>query len=147
MLRLEGIEPTRENIRNYQAEKLGRFGGNTLLTELMPIPKPKVKRWDYTELIPQFASKEDYYRTVKPRRIKYLQALIKKHRPRVIVCYGKAFWGDYRQLFEGGAFKQECQFQTTAFENMLVVLTSHFAARSMNGRFDEVASSIMRKIY
>jgi hypothetical protein len=92
MLRLEGREPTRENIRNYQAEKLGRFDGNTLLTELMPIPKPKVKRWDYSELIPQFASREEYYRTVKPRRIK-------EHRPKVAVCYGKAFWGDYRQLF------------------------------------------------
>ncbi len=44
MLCLEGNEPTAENIRAYQAEKLGRYGGNTLLTELMPIPKPKVRR-------------------------------------------------------------------------------------------------------
>jgi hypothetical protein len=94
MLRLEDQEPTRENTRTYQAEKLGRFGGNTLLTELMPIPKPKVKRWDYEELIPQFASREEYYRVVKPRRIRNLRALLTEHRPKVVVCYGKAFWGD-----------------------------------------------------
>lgn len=91
MLRLEGIEPTREIIRNYQAEKLRRFGSNTLLTELIPIPKPKIKRWDYDKLIPQFVSREEYYRVVKPRRIRSLRALIKEHRPKVVICYGKAF--------------------------------------------------------
>jgi hypothetical protein len=30
MLRLQGQEPTRNNIRSYQAEALGRFGGTTL---------------------------------------------------------------------------------------------------------------------
>jgi hypothetical protein len=42
ILRLENQEPHAENIRNYQAEKLGRFSGNTLLCELMPIPKPGI---------------------------------------------------------------------------------------------------------
>lgn len=127
MLRLEVQEPTRENIRTYQAEKLGRFGGNTLLTELMPIPKPKVKRWDYVELMHQFASREEYYRTVKPRRIHYLQALIKEHRPKVAVSYGKAFWSDYRQLFEGSVFELEGLFQTAVLDDTLAILTGHFA--------------------
>ncbi len=142
MLRLEGKEPTRENIRTYQAEKLGRFGGKTLLTELMPIPKPKVKHWDHNELIPQFASREEYYQVVKPRRIRYLRALVREHRPKVVVCYGKAFWSDYRELFEGSEFEQEGQFQTAALDNTLAILAGHFAARSMNGRFDEVVSMI-----
>jgi hypothetical protein len=47
MLRLEGNEPTTENIRTYQSEKLGRYGGNILKTELLAIPKPKVHQWDY----------------------------------------------------------------------------------------------------
>jgi hypothetical protein len=142
MLRLEGHEPTRENIRTYQAEKLGRFGGNTLLTELMPIPKPKVKRWDYEELIPQFASREEYYRVVKPKRIEYLRALLKENGPKVVVCYGKAFWSDFRELFEGSVFEQDGQFQTAVLDNTLVVLAGHFAARSMNGRFDKLATVI-----
>lgn len=142
MLRLEGQEPTRENIRTYQAEKLGCFGGNTLLTELMPIPKPKFKRWDYEELVPQFASREEYYRIVKPRRIAYLRSLLAENSPRAVICYGKSFWSDYRELFEGSKFEQEGQFQTAVFDNTLVVLTGHFAARSMNGRFDDVVSIV-----
>jgi len=145
MLRLEGQEPTRKNIRTYQGEKLGRFGGNTLLTELMPIPKPKVSRWDYDELIPQFETREEYYRVVKPRRIKYLRAVLKENRPKVVVCYGKAFWSDYQKLFEGTVFGREGQFQTAFFGKTSVVLTDHFAARSMNGRFDDVVETINQR--
>ena len=94
MLRLEGNEPTTENIRTYQAEKLGRDGGNTLLTEMMPIPKPKVHRWDYEELIPQYGSRKEYYRVVKPRRIELLRGMIEENQPKVVMCYGKSFWND-----------------------------------------------------
>jgi len=140
MLRLEGQKPTRENIRRYQAEKIGRDGGNTLLTELMPIPKPKVKRWGYEELIPQFKSREEYYRIVKPRRIECLRGLIAEHRPKVVICYGKAFWVDFRELFHGHEFVEEGVFQRALAGETLVLLTVHFTARSMNGRFDEIVS-------
>jgi len=143
MLSLEGKEPTIERIRSYQAEKLGRLEGNTLLTELMPIPKPKVRQWDYRELIPQFASREDYYQIVKPRRIKYLGALIEEYNPKVVIGYGKAFWNDYRALFPGIELKQEGQFQTAILKDTLLILTDHFTARSMNGRFDDVVSIIV----
>ena len=108
----------------------------------MPIPKPKVHRWGYEELIPQFASREYYYRVVKPRRIELLRGLIEEHEPGVIIGYGKAFWRDYRELFEGSEFKEEGQFQTAVFRETLIVLTGHFSARSMNGRFDQVVELI-----
>jgi len=142
MLRLENEEPTTENIRTYQAENLGRYEGTTLLTELMPIPKPKVHKWSYKELIPQFSSREDYYQTVKPRRIDFLRDLIEKHKPKVVIGYGKSFWADYRELFIGYDFNQEGQFQTGVFNDSLVIMTPHFTARSMNGRFDEVVTRI-----
>jgi hypothetical protein len=138
MLRLEGLEPTKENIRNYQAEKLGRYGGNTLLAELMPIPKPKIERWDYEELIPQFASRKEYYETIKPWRVKYLRGLIEEHRPKIVICYGKTFWGYFQELFEGQKFSEDGRFRTAETEKTQVILTDHFSARSMNGRFDDV---------
>lgn len=142
MLLLDGEEATRDSIRSYQAEKLGRYGGNTLLTELMPIPKPKVKRWDYEELIPQFGSREEYHETIKPRRVEYLRGLIEEHQPKVVICCGKAFWGDYQDLFEGHRFTEDGQFRTAVTGNTLAILTPHFTARSMNGRFDDVVSII-----
>ena len=42
MLRLEGKPVDRESIRNYQADYLGRFQGNSLLCELMPIPRANI---------------------------------------------------------------------------------------------------------
>ena len=144
MLRLEGKEPAREAIRHYQAEKLGRFNGNTLLTELMPIPKPKINQWEYKELIPQFTSRADYYETVQPKRIQYLRRLIKEHKPKVIVGYGKAFWTAYKKLFPKMQFTPEDQFETGFDNQTLTILTGHFRARSMNGKFDDVVS-IIRK--
>jgi hypothetical protein len=45
MLGLEEKRITPDSIRNYQADLLGRIGGNTLLVELMPIPKPALGQW------------------------------------------------------------------------------------------------------
>ncbi len=142
MLRLAGQSPTREAIRSYQAEKLGRFGGDTLLTELMPIPKPKVVDWPYLELIPQFPSREAYYQTVKPRRIDYLRRLVAEQQPPVVIAYGKGFWSSYKQVFADLRFSKEGQFEMASDGTTLVLLTDHFTARTMNGKFDQVADLI-----
>jgi hypothetical protein len=104
MLKLENKPTDAESIRNYQAESLGRFGGQTLLVELMPIPKHDIGAWGYEELIPQFKSREDYYQKVKPRRRVYLQGLIRNHSPKIVVGYGKSYWDEYRALFPGAQF-------------------------------------------
>jgi hypothetical protein len=96
MLRLENKPVDTESIRQYQAESLGRYGGQTLLVELMPIPKHDIGAWGYEELIPQFKSREDYYQQVKPRRLAYLQTLLHEHRPRVVIGYGKSYWPNTR---------------------------------------------------
>lgn len=142
MLRLDNREPLRENIRNYQAEQLGRTHGNTLLTELMPIPKPKVSRWEYEELIPQYGSRKDYYRLVKPQRINYLRQLVKEHKPSVVIGYGKSFWSSYKELFPNHNFQTQNIFEVAFNRGTLVVLTSHFTARTMNGKFDDIVSII-----
>lgn len=142
MLRLEDVEPTKSNIRQYQAEKLGRYEGNTLLTELMPIPKPKVSQWGYEELIPQFASCADYYARVKPMRVQYLGQVLKDYKPGVVIGYGKSFWSAYKELFAGIRFAPNGQFEVGFDGTTLVILTGHFTARTMNGRFDDIVSII-----
>ena len=142
MLRLEGKPVDRDSIRNYQAEYLGRFQGNSLLCELMPIPKPRINTWDYEMLIPQFKSAEAYYQLVKPRRVNYLHGLIQEHRPKVVIGYGKKYWQDYQKLFPSSIFLENGQFLVARDENLVVVLTDHFTAPTMNGKFDEVVSII-----
>lgn len=43
----------------------------------------------------------------------------------VFVGYGKAFWKDYRKLFEGCEFKQDGQFQTSIYQDAQVILAGH----------------------
>ncbi len=142
MLLLDGKEPSTKNIRNYQADYLGRYQGNTFLCELMPIPKPKMSDWDYEQLIPQFTSSQDYYEKGKPKRIRYLRNIILENKPKHIICYGKKYWQDYKELFPSLSFSRVEQFEIAHFRDKLVLLTDHFIARTMNGRFDNVVSII-----
>jgi hypothetical protein len=146
MLRLEGKPVDRESIRNYQADYLGRFQGNTLLCELMPLPKPSIHSWDYGTLLPQFRSADHYYRIVKPRRISYLHGLIQEYHPKVVIGYGqgtaKSFWQAYCELFPHMHFYPNGQFLVGRDSRTMVVLTDHFTSRTMNGKLDEVVSIV-----
>jgi len=142
MLRLEGANPSTENIRNYQAAHLGRFHGSSLLCELMPLPKPNVASWNYEELIPQFTSRNHYYQAIKPRRVQHLRQLLDKHHPGIVIGYGKNYWPDYQELFWGADFKSEGQFAIAKDAKRVVLLTDHFTARSMNGKFEGVVELV-----
>jgi hypothetical protein len=138
MLCLEDKRPDRENIRDYQAEHLGRCGGTTFLCELMPIPKPRTKSWTYRMLFPQFPSADEYYRSVKPRRIKLLRRLVAQQDPMAVVCYGKGYWQSYKELFPGRCFKENGKFLIARERHPIVVLVDHFRAPSMNGMLDAI---------
>jgi hypothetical protein len=144
MLELEGKPVSTEHIRNYQADWLGRSHGRTLLVELMPIPKPSLMAWGYQQLIPQFATREHYYRVVKPRRINYLRRLLREHSPSVVICYGKSYWSDYKELFGEATFTTIDQFQIAIVNNTLVILTDHFTARTMNNKWPTIVSIIKK---
>ena len=145
MLRLQNHEPNPENIRNYQAEQLGRFGGNTLLYELMPLPKPSIGDWDYEKLIPQFSSRTDYYEKVKPMRKELLSNLYLEYSPKAVIAYGKNFWQDYQELFPNVNFTPIDQFLVGRDHDTKIVFTGHLTARTMNGKLDDVVSLIADK--
>lgn len=145
MLRLHGQDPTRDAIREYQSRELGRSGGETLLLELMPIPKPTLNSWPYTDLLPQFKSREEYYRQIMPQRIELLRRLIRQHPPRILVAYGKRYWNEFRQLFTNVEFSVENQFEWAVSAETLVVFADHFTARSMNGGLEELVALILSR--
>jgi hypothetical protein len=146
MLKLENKSTDAESIRCYQAESLGRFGGQTLLVELMPIPKPNIGAWGYEKLIPQFTSREDYYQKVKPRRLAYLRNLLDKYQPRIVVGYGKSYWAEYKALFPEVRFIPRGQFEVGRIQGQTIVLTDHFTAQTMNGKLDEVVAILKGKL-
>jgi hypothetical protein len=106
----------------------------------MPIPKSSIGAWGYEALIPQYASREDYYHKVKPRRLAYLQDLIRENKPQIVIGYGKSYWPEYRALFGEMDFAPRGQFLVGKATGLTVVLSDHFTAQSMNGKLDEVVS-------
>ena len=143
MLALANQEPSREAIRDYQAKSLGSSDGETLLVELMPIPKRKISDWEYNKIIPQFTSSQHYYDVVKPQRIELLRTLLMEHTPQVVIGYGKKYWEDYKQLFPSVQFTSSDQFEIGRSNGTLVVLTDHFTARTMNGKLDALVDLIL----
>jgi len=112
----------------------------------MPIPKPKINKWSYQEFIPQYKSREAYYQDEKPQRIAYLQKLLKANKPKIVIGYGKKFWASYKELFPSFKFAPNTQFDVAYDEETIVILSDHFTARTMNGKFDNIVTIINKYI-
>lgn len=144
MLALDDRCTTREDIRRYQAENLGRRSGSTLLVELMPIPRPRLGWWEYDHLIPQFSSVENYIEKIKPWRISYIRNLYLQQRPGLVIAYGKKYWQDFASIFNKMTFQQEGHFMIGRERESLVVFTDHFTSRTMNKQWGQLVETIQR---
>lgn len=61
MLCLSGQELTKANVVEYQVSHLGATAGDTLLTELMPLPRENSRAWPYSELLTEdYSGAKDY---------------------------------------------------------------------------------------
>lgn len=91
MLIRRGVPSSTDAIRVYQSSELGRHVGETLLAELMPLPKPSQSSWPYQELGESFAflkSPTTYLEAIRPQRIQLLRQAIQDRRPPVVIFYG-----------------------------------------------------------
>lgn len=148
MLHLQGREASADEVRAYQANQLGRSSGESMLMELMPIPKPSLKHSaTYDGLLPQYADGE-YCDGVRRRRIRVLQQLLERHRPRVVVCYGKSYWEHFESLFPCARFQSFAadettpEFQLAARDGQAVLLAHHLVAKTMNGKMSRLAARV-----
>ncbi|MCX6080420.1 MAG: hypothetical protein NTW32_12885 [Chloroflexi bacterium] len=143
MLKLEGINPSQEDIQKYRADHLARNDGATLLCEMMPIPMPTTADWPYEGTITQYESREAYYAEVKPLRIDLLGALINQHLPKMIIGYGQANWSDYQELFHDISLSPSGQFLLGWNANTVVILCDHFSMDTINGKYDDLVALIL----
>lgn len=99
VLRLDGENDwTRTSrVRKYQAERLGRFNGETFLADLLPLPATSTAHWHYADLYPD---RETYVKALLPKRQEMLRGLFLKYRPKYVFCYGKGMWEEFSKVFE-----------------------------------------------
>lgn len=147
MLRLNGLdEPSREERRDYQVSRLGRLESETLLADLMPIPKPSIEKWDYPQSFHEYRTVSEYYAAVGPTRARLLAQLIAEHKPRAIIAYGAKFWPFYRELLPQAEVFESHGFQISSTRDTLMILTSLLSHRNMNGRTAPLARLIQERL-
>ena len=132
MLSLAGVPYDVSTLRTYQANHLGSFGGDTLVTELMPVAKSNIRDWPYGKLIPMFRDRNHYYEEVLPARLLRFTDLVSTYQPRLIVAYGRSYWKHYELIVGPIEFQDSGRFRYGKNGQTAIVLTDHFTARTMN---------------
>lgn len=123
MLRLERRRVTKAHVRAYQRDELGRKSGQTLLTQLLPMPSPATSAWPYDELLGM--TRAEYTARVLPQRVEMFRTLAKRHRPKLVVCYGKNRWSAFACAFPAKDFTLHDGFLVGALGRTTVVLAPH----------------------
>ncbi len=148
VLRLQGKRNWRdtEAVRAYQSERLGRKGGETFLTELLPLRKPSDSLWPEWRPFSKWASWDEYAKAVLPKRFAMIQRLLQRCCPRFIFWYGKWYWETYRgDLFPGAEFAPIAggKIERAQVGESTVVLTPFFSYYSMTaGLIDRMAKEL-----
>lgn len=100
----------REAVREFQKTNFGRKGSCTAALELFPLPSPTRRTWNYGSgegsptrrwtTLPYLRTRSIYENCVIDYRIRGLQKLIAKHKPKCIILYGNsnAFRLHWRRL-------------------------------------------------
>jgi hypothetical protein len=89
----------KEQAKAYVREKLGRTGGDTLVTEVLPLPKRAADDWPdiYRHW---YSTRAEYELAVKPIREKLLRSLLQTNKPEYVFCYGSAHHDYYKMVFD-----------------------------------------------
>jgi hypothetical protein len=165
MLGISGSSIASDNqtaIIEYQKKKLGRSDSDSLLVELLPVPKSTAKsfRAIHASLL-GFGDLETYHRSVLPDRQTFLAKILAKHftgqsPPRLILGYGKP-WGRFEAIFEqarqmlnwGSSLQynsDELWFRWAKMKDCLFFLTFHPACQDKR-RFDFNVAKRIAEIY
>jgi hypothetical protein len=146
LLTVQGKPATRDAIREYQVNRLGRDGGADCILELLPLPSPGLNRWRFypdTD-IPYLKTRELYTRYVTPHRVKHLRQRIAEHRPPAVIFYGKSYLHWWREI--AGIDLLPSGLDTVSSGRLgdtLFVVMQHPAARGLSGSYFEAVGRLV----
>jgi hypothetical protein len=89
-----GRSTHQDEVRQYQANQLGRAVGETCLLECLALPNANLASWHHSSLaqLPYLKDRPTFRRLVRPGRLQMLFELIDAHRPPFVICYGGMDW-------------------------------------------------------
>ena len=94
-----GHPPTKEEIREHQALKLGdSLAKETMTVELMPLPSNRANQstWMYGDLdIPGLGNRAEYLKRYKPVRVRKLRELFHQYQPKLAIFYSLMYLSEW----------------------------------------------------
>jgi hypothetical protein len=137
MLALSGMteEGAGRRVADYQANLLGAKGGQSLLVELMPLPRSRQNSWPYAELFGDvWENNRDYQQAVWPLRRDALRSALERYAPKLVVCYGGGALASRRfdELMAPDVLKNlhDTTFRIAYRRGRVVLHVPHFSQRS-----------------
>lgn len=133
-LAAQNLPSSIEDIRAYQISRFARSDGDVASLELLPLPSPSLKTWNYPRWcsLPSLATRDTYIEDFLPLRVKKLKSLIASKKPKFVVFYGASYhsyWEEISQVkLTGEAFPKTGINGATRFFVM-----PHPSARARNG--------------
>jgi uracil-DNA glycosylase len=115
---------TTEDRREFQKLYFGRNQSDNCLIELFPLPAPKTSEWKYNvwfKDIPYLKNKGEYKKKFLKERKEFIKKQISKHKPKVVVFYGKGYLNAWEDI-------SGCEFRNNPFQeknNILFVAIKH----------------------
>jgi hypothetical protein len=93
LLSSRGYDPSQEQVRDYQKNRLARKNSDSCLVELLPLPSPGTNLWLYygESTLPFLKDRKTYKEHVRPLRVAHLRRRIEEHQPRVVVFYSLTY--------------------------------------------------------
>lgn len=97
-----------ENWRKFRDLFLGKKEqkiGGTFLLDFYPLPCKKLRSDSFDEYKKldyfSFNNKSEYKNYVKQERLRIIKEFYYEKNPHLVVCYGKTYWNEFKDLFEG----------------------------------------------
>ena len=123
---------------NHSIISIVRGGGSGEHANSQPLPSPSLNDWIYKDLssVGFLESRSKYVQKIMPFRIAGLQKLIEKHKPKVVVFYGRSY-AKYWQEISGGRFKESeknVKFGLFNSERTKYVIAPHPVARGVSNK-------------
>lgn len=149
LLSSKGLPTSKEDVRIYQRDQIGRITGETCLLELLPLPSPSLNTWNYNtwSSLPFLKDRSVYRNFCVPWRTEHIRLRIKEHKPMVVVFMGRAYSTYWHTIVGNNAnFVDQGGFWADISDGTIYVITKHPAAYGVTNAYFDAIGEFLRQI-
>ncbi|MBN1618387.1 hypothetical protein JW887_03530, partial [Candidatus Dojkabacteria bacterium] len=150
ILASQGKPTSVEHVRAYQRDIIGRKSSETCLLELLPLPSPSTRVWNYGQWsnLSYLRNREVYRKYCIPWRCKHIHSRIRVNKPALVVFVGKSYYPYWQQVAGNHVkFREINGFMFGSSEETNLIISKHPATRGVsNAYFEEIGSFCSSRI-